>query len=41
MLRNNKVGNISYDMQTPFPDQIMDRTFYFTDHRDLKKQLKM
>ena len=40
MLRNNKVGNISYDMQTPFPDQIMDRTFYFTDHRDLKKAVK-
>jgi len=37
MQKTTKVGGESIDLQTPFPDQIMDRTFYFTDHRELKR----
>ena len=40
MLRNTKVGNDVVNLQTPFPDQVMDRTFYFTDHRDLRRAVK-
>ena len=34
------MGDSSVDLQTPFPDQVMDRTFYFTDHRELRRAVK-
>jgi|DEB0MinimDraft_10_1074344.scaffolds.fasta_scaffold03606_3 hypothetical protein len=40
MQKSTKVGDTSINLQTPFPDQIMDRTFYFTDHRDLRRAVK-
>ena len=40
MLRKSKMGDSSVDLQTPFPDQVMDRTFYFTDHRELRRAVK-
>jgi hypothetical protein len=40
MQKSTKIGDTSLNLQTPFPDQIMDRTFYFTDHRDLRRAVK-
>lgn len=40
MQKSTKIGDTSINLQTPFPDQVMDRTFYFTDHRDLRRAVK-
>ena len=40
MQKSTKIGDTSLNLQTPFPDQVMDRTFYFTDHRDLRRAVK-
>ena len=40
MQKSTKIGDTTLNLQTPFPDQVMDRTFYFTDHRDLRRAVK-